>query len=683
MMVADVVWAHLALQGEVEAGNIQDVPYMLQYVLFALAVNDERMRLRRHGADDVDYSARAVGGLPYISVALGYGLMLVVAWQSSSRGLFPLVVGGLSLTVLALARQVVAIRENVRLQRERTLLAGELRFKSLVQHSPDVITIVDADWTIRYVNPAALNTFGYPGAHMVGACVLDFVHPEDSGDAAARLREVLQDPRRTNTARWRVRQSDGNYIETDNICANLLADEYVRGIVLTTRDITALCNLEAQLVHQAFTDSLTGLANRALFEDRVQHALSRRRGDMSTLGVLYLDLDEFKAVNDSLGHAAGDALLKAAAERLLSFLRAFDTAARLGGDEFAVLIDDIRQTEHVTSVASRIAQAFCEPFVIDGREVMATASVGVALATPNQTAEELLRNADLAMYLAKQRGRAQTAVYEPSMQVAVLDRMDLQQDLKVALERGELSVVYQPIHSLDTQALVGAEALLRWTHPTRGPIPPSAFVPIAEETGLIVPIGRWVLQRACEDARQWRLRMPATTPLRVSVNLSGRQLPEPTLLDDVTRALRDSGLPAKLLVLELTESMLLQHHEQALAVMRQLKAHGIRLAIDDFGTGYSSLSYLQRLPIDILKVDRAFVERIEDDPGAEALTRTIVALGRTMSLRTIAEGIESRRQAEQLRTIGCDFGQGFFYGTPMPAAELELYATRWNALTVA
>jgi diguanylate cyclase (GGDEF)-like protein/PAS domain S-box-containing protein len=684
MMTADVVWAGLSLSGAVQAGNVQDVPYMIQYVLFAIAATEERGRLRRDGGDGPAYTARSIGGLPYVSVGLGYGLMLVVAWQHATpRGLFPLIVGGVCLTLLALARQVVAIRENVRLQRERTLLASELRFKSIVQQGPDAVCIVDTDWTIRYASPAAAHLLGWPASSLIGQCATDLVHPEDATDAATRLRESLQDPRRpVPQARWRMRRGDATYIETENTCTNLMADEHVRGLLLTTRDISDRCTLEAQLVHQAFHDPLTGLANRALFHDRVQHALSRRRSELSTIGVLYVDLDDFKTVNDTLGHPVGDALLRAVAERLHSFLRAFDTAARLGGDEFAVLIDDIRQHDHVTSVAERIRQSFLEPFRIEGREVRTSASIGVALAVPDQSAEDLLRNADLAMYLAKQRGGGQSAVFEPGMQAAALNRLELQEDLHRAQDRGELSLAYQPIHDLESQSLVGAEALLRWTHPTRGPVPPSVFVPIAEETGLIVDIGRWVLRQACEDAKVWRNQL---TPmrLRVSVNLSGRQIPSPTLVSDVEGALADSGLAPRLLVLELTERMLLDHDELGVQVLHQLKSTGVRLAIDDFGTGYSSISYLQRLPVDVLKVDRGFVARIEDDHDSAALTRTIIALAKTMSLRTIAEGIENPRQAEQLRQLGCNFGQGFFYGMPMPAAELEAYAARWVVLTTA
>jgi EAL domain-containing protein (putative c-di-GMP-specific phosphodiesterase class I) len=311
-----------------------------------------------------------------------------------------------------------------------------------------------------------------------------------------------------------------------------------------------------------------------------------------------------------------------------------------------------------------------------------SASVGIAVAMPGQTSEELLRNADLAMYLAKSRGRGQAVMFEPSMHAAVTNRLELQADLRHALDRNELVLCYQPIHALETQLLVGVEALLRWNHPTRGSIAPGVFVPIAEETGVIVPIGRWVLNRACLDAQTWEANL-ARAPLRVSVNVSHRQIPGPGLADDVQAALRASGLAPGLLGLEFTESVLLQNADETLAVMARLRTQGVRLAIDNFGTGYSSLSHLHRLPIDTLKIDRAFIGRMSEDDSAVTLARGIIALGQSMSLSTVAEGIENAQQAEQLRALGCDFGQGFFYGAAMTAQDLETYARRRHALSAA
>jgi diguanylate cyclase (GGDEF)-like protein/PAS domain S-box-containing protein len=682
MMVADVVWANLSSSGDFEAGQIQDIPYMAQYVLFTMAVAEERRRLKRHGGDDPDPAVGGVAGLPYVAVVTGYTLMLVVSWEQMTPELMPLVAASVILTVLVLVRQIVAVRENIRLQSERTVLATEKRFRSLIQHASDIVSIVDTHWTITFVSPSAVKTLGYQVSSLVGKSILDFVHDLDVADATARLRELLIDPQHVITGRWRLRRHDGTWIQTDSICTNLVGDPDIGGLVITTRDVSDRVLLENQLVHQAFHDPLTGLANRALFHDRVQHALDRRHDVSDALAVLFIDLDQFKAVNDGFGHAFGDDLLKVAAKRLVACLRPSDTAARLGGDEFAVLIDDVGRAEDIVALAGRIAAAFLDPFKLSGREVVTSASVGVAFGESAVSAEEWLRNADLAMYLAKGRGGAQTAMYDPAMYATALNRLELQNDLRHALERGELSLVYQPIHMLESRVLVGAEALLRWTHPSRGPVPPSVFVPIAEETGLIVPIGRWVIREACAAAAGWQ-RLGHRPPLRISVNLSSRQIPEASLVEDVTAALRDAALPAKNLVLELTESVLLQHTDQALSVMNQLKAQGIRLAIDDFGTGYSSLSYLQRLPIDILKIDRAFVERIEEDKDAAAVTRAIIALGETMSLRIVAEGIENASQAEHLRKLGCHLGQGYFYGRPMAAAELEAYASKGHLINAA
>jgi diguanylate cyclase (GGDEF)-like protein/PAS domain S-box-containing protein len=644
------------------------------FVLLALAVRAESERLagsERRG----DHTPLHTTLVPYGAVICGYALLLVVAWGGSDGPTFQLLVGSLLLTVLVAVRQVVAVRENLQLQRERDLLSGEARFRSLVQHASDVVSIVDVQGVVSFASPSADGTLGYLPDDLVGTSILALLHAEDAPEAARRLEEVARTGR-TATGRWRMQRKDGAWIQTDNICTNLVRDENVRGIVVNTRDISERCTLEAQLLHQAFHDPLTGLANRALFLDRVRHALSRRSHGADGLGILFIDLDGFKTVNDSLGHQVGDLLLRGVSERLASGLRSFDTIARLGGDEFAVLIDDADGDDGVIVIADRVGQTLREPFLLEGREVVTLASIGVALATPEESAEDLLRNADLAMYLAKNKGGGQAALFEPEMHAAMLNRLELQADLRRALERNEFSLAYQPVHALETQALVGVEALLRWAHPTRGSVPPNEFIPIAEQTGLIVPIGRWVIEQACRDAREWRTQLGGVAPQSVAVNISGRQIPDPSLFDDIQDALSRSELPPSALMLELTESVLLTHTDETLSVMHRLKAIGVGLALDDFGTGYSSLSYLQRLPIDVIKIDRAFVERLETDASASALTRAIVGLGKTLSLRTVAEGIENPTQADVLRHMGCDHGQGFLYGMPMPARELQHYASR-------
>jgi diguanylate cyclase (GGDEF)-like protein/PAS domain S-box-containing protein len=673
-LAGDVIRVHAAPTGALAAGGPQDLFYLAQYLLLAVALDAEQRRLEAPAAES-DSGPRPVGALPHVALLCGYVLVLVAAWSGSDRHTFQLTIGAIVLTLLTALRQMISARESLLLQRERVVLSGEARFRSLVQHASDVLSIVDVGGTVSFASPSAESILGHTPASLVGTSILALLHPDDAIDASRRFEEVL-DTGRAATGRWRVQRKDGTWIQTDNICTNLIDDENVRGLVLNTRDISERCALEAQLVHQAFHDPLTGLANRALFLDRVRHAMARRLHGSDGLGVLFIDLDQFKTVNDSLGHQVGDLLLRGVSERLSSGLRSFDTIARLGGDEFAVLIDDAEGDDGVMVIADRVGQALRDPFILEGREVVTLASIGVALVTAEQSAEDLLRNADLAMYLAKNRGGGQTALFEPEMHAAMLNRLELQADLRRALDRGEFSLVYQPVHALETQALVGVEALLRWAHPTRGSVPPNVFIPIAEQTGMIVPIGKWVIDQACRDAHEWRVHLADRAPQSLAVNISGRQIPDPALFDDIQAALTRSELPANALVLELTESILLTHTDQTLSVMHRLKDIGVGLALDDFGTGYSSLSYLQRLPIDVLKIDRAFVERLETDASASALTRAIVGLGKTLSLQTVAEGVENRTQAELLRHLGCDHGQGFLYGMPMPARELERYARR-------
>ncbi|MFO7301244.1 MAG: EAL domain-containing protein [Acidobacteriota bacterium] len=610
--------------------------------------------------------------------AVGTGAIVLVlgAWTGGPGGTI-LASGAAMLLATTAFRLRRAGTELARLRRERAMLAQDARFRTLVEQSADLIFVVDATGMLTFASPSVREGLGYRSAQLLGMPVLDFVHPEDAAEAGSRLRECLAGSRPVR-GRWRMRRSDQSYIHVEAVCANLNGDEHVRGLVLTVRDVSERTALEAQLTHRAFHDPLTGLANRALFEDRVQHALARRRGELGRLGVLFVDLDHFKQVNDQYGHAAGDALLRAAAQRLVGGLRAFDTAARLGGDEFAVLIDDVSRQDEVMQVAERIIRAFAAPFAFDGHEMSTSASIGVAMAAVGQSADDLLRSADLAMYLAKKRGGGQAVLFEPAMFTAATTRQELQRDLRYALERGELSLVYQPIHALDTRAMIGAEALLRWVHPTRGPIAPSEFVPLAEEAGLMVDIGHWVIRTACFDLQTWRSRRPVPLPLRVWINLSSRQLPEACLYDQLAQAIAESGISPDAIVLELTERMLLQHKDRVAPLMERLKSLGIALAIDDFGTGDSSLGHLHRLPIDILKIDRTFVDAIASDEHASTLARTVVSLGELMSFDIVAEGIESQEQAERLLALGCHAGQGYLFGMPMTAGELPAFAERYG-----
>jgi len=463
-----------------------------------------------------------------------------------------------------------------------------------------------------------------------------------------------------------------------------LADD-VNGM---TADLERLYEVERtgfqeQLWHQAFHDPLTGLPNRALFRDRLEHALARADRQTQPVGILLLDIDNFKVVNDSLGHLQGDQLLLAVAERLRSCLRAGDTAARLGGDEFTVLVEDVGDLDEVTAVAERIVEALRRPVQLDGRQVVTSASIGIALSSPrNKPADDLLRDANLAMYRAKTNGKARWELFDDTLEFQAMERLDVETDLRQALDREELRVYYQPIVSLSDGRIVELEALVRWQHTERGLVQPGTFIPIAEETGLIIPIGQWVLEQACQQARTWQDASPANKSLVMSVNLSARQFQHPTLVADIERAVRQAGLEPRSLKLEITESVVMQDVESTLATLHALKALGIQLAIDDFGTGYSSLSYLKRFPIDTLKIDRSFVDGLGQEAQDTAIVRSVVALAKTLNLSVTGEGVETAEQQMHLEQLGCDLAQGFVFARPSPPELLDAVLANGSAGSV-
>jgi diguanylate cyclase (GGDEF)-like protein len=429
---------------------------------------------------------------------------------------------------------------------------------------------------------------------------------------------------------------------------------------------------QEQLRHQAFHDPLTGLPNRALLRDRVEHAQARSDRQFQPLGVLVINLDNFKIINDSLGHQQGDELLQVVAERLLGCSRAGDTAARLGGDEFTILLEDVSHLEEVTLVAERVVSALSLPIPLDGRDVFVSASIGIALSTPAHTSPEtLLRDADLAMHHAKSAGKGRWEVYDESFDTLAVERLDVEMDLRAALDRGEFFLDYQPIVQLSSGDVLEVEALVRWNHPRRGRVAPDAFIAIAEETGLIVPLGFWVLEEACRQARRWHDCFPERPPLVMSVNLSARQFQHPGLVAHIADVVRRTRIDPSYLKLEITESVLMQGVDTTVETLRALKALHIQLAIDDFGTGYSSLSYLKRFPVDTLKIDRSFVKGLGHDQQDTAIVRSVVNLAKTLNLSVTAEGIETVAQQYQLTTLGCDLGQGFLLARPSPAAALE------------
>jgi diguanylate cyclase (GGDEF)-like protein/PAS domain S-box-containing protein len=550
---------------------------------------------------------------------------------------------------------------------------GEARFRSLVQNAADMITIVDAEGRVLYDSPAVERVLGYSPDDRLGRSGLPLVHPDDrsaiesalGGIVAGNTHDVVR-------VEVRVRRADGCYGWFEATASNMLADTSVRGIVVNLRDIRERRTFEERLTHQAFHDPLTSLPNRSLFQDRLAMALGRRRPAESQVAVLFLDLDRFKVVNDSLGHDMGDQLLVQVADRLRTCLRPEDTLARMSGDEFTVLIEDVHDLLATEQVANRLIDCLRSPFTIAGREVFVGVSIGIALGADDVQPEDLVRDADLAMYRAKERGRRRYEVFAADLGDQARNRLELEADLRRGIEQGQLRLHYQPEIDLAEGRLVGVEALVRWEHPTRGLLVPAQFIPIAEETGLIIPLGAWVLEQACLELRRWTAEHPDRPPMRMSVNVSGRQLEQHRrLVNTVASVLQETAVDPTLLTLELTESVLMDNTELTVTTLRELRALGVEIAIDDFGTGYSSLNYLKHFPISTLKLDRSFVHGIGNDDADAAIARSAIGLAHALHLRVTAEGIELDEQLTQLRDMGCDRGQGFHFSRPVPADELD------------
>jgi diguanylate cyclase (GGDEF)-like protein/PAS domain S-box-containing protein len=567
-----------------------------------------------------------------------------------------------------LGSQVALALEGASLAEDLHERQSAERFRSLVQSSSDVIALLESDMTIRYHTPSVERVLGYGEDELIGSRLTGLLTAQDREGLRTFFAEIRENPSTPTHRDLLLRRKDGTTCQVESVFNNLLDDPNVAGVVVTARDVTERRRLEAELSHQAFHDSLTGLANRALFADRVAHALDRGVRRQNLFAVLFVDLDDFKTVNDSLGHAAGDELLVEVARRLESCLRPEDTCARLGGDEFAIMIENITDPEAAVVVAQRILAAVAVPPKVLGSEVSVQASIGIALGSGAESASDVLRSADLAMYRAKADGKSRFAVYEPSMHERVLERLALKADLQRSVVAEEFEIHYQPIVALQAGAIVGVEALVRWQHPERGLVEPDEFVPLAEETGLILPLGRFVLHGACREVRRWRSL--GYGHLGISVNISAKQLASPTLPAEVAAALAESSLEPSALTLEITESMLLDS-QAVITRLEDLKRLGVQIAIDDFGTGYSSLNYLRRFPVDTLKIAKPFVDGIATSPEQERLASAIVRLGATLGLDTVAEGIEEPRQLERLRRLRCRYGQGFYFSPPVPPNQID------------
>ncbi len=655
-----------------------DIPLMLSYALiiwgfYRTAADPDPGEVTE---TDIDPAVQSFSPLPYAALALCAGLLLHDAVRAHPASWSLIAMTTVIVTVLVVTRQIAAVRENARLVSERAARQNEARFISLVQHSSDVIAVVDGDGTIKYVSPSASRVFGFMPQEIEGRPITSLLHSDDVTRGDAMFVEAALRPGVTAPSEWRVQHRDGRWLYVEAVGTNLMHEPSVRGIVINTRDVTERKTLEAQLVHQAFHDPLTGLANRALFLDRVTHALAiTGRHGRHPVAVLFLDIDNFKSLNDSFGHLPADQLLSTIARRLCDAVRTSDTVARLGGDEFAILLEDASGPMAPAAAAERITASLREPFVVDGKDVYASASIGIAVATPDLSPSELLRNADTAMYQAKARGKARYELFEASMYAETLARLEVETDLRQALERNEMSLRYQPIVDLMSGVIVGVEALLRWEHPRRGTLGPNEFMAVAEETGLIVPIGRWVLREACRRAKRW-------PRLALHVNISGQQLQHPSLIETLRSVLPEHDLPASTLVLEITESVLMQQTDTMLTHLKALKTLSVRLAIDDFGTGYSSLAHLRQFPIDVLKIAKPFVDDVGELTDS-ALARAIIGLGQTLRLQTIAEGIESADQMHELRALGAHMAQGNFFSRPITADALDALLDTPFAIAVA
>ncbi len=578
---------------------------------------------------------------------------------------------------------VAAVDVTEQVAAYRAVRAGETRLRSIFDHAALGICEMDLDGGMLEMNPAFQRLLGYTASELRGRTVASLASADETSVILGPLRELVAGRHGAFTVEQRFTRANGASIWGSLTVSRMDLGDGSQRLLALLQDVTERKELEAQLTRQAFQDSLTGLANRALFRDRVAHALERSMRGGHGVAVLFVDLDSFKTVNDGLGHAAGDRLLVSIGTRLASSMRTGDTVARLGGDEFAVLLEEIADEAEVMVIAERALSAIRAPIQLGASEVFVGASIGAAFGRDAGSADDLLRNSDVAMYAAKSAGKGRCAVFEPGMQELVVERQQLEADLRRALERGEFQVVYQPILELSTNRPRGVEALIRWHHPKRGFIPPVRFIGVAEEMGIIVPIGRWVLEQACEQAAKWRGRLwdldeHGNTDFTVSVNMSGRQLRDDDLIANVRDALARTGLPASLLVLEITESVLVSEIETGAARLEELRALGIRLAIDDFGTGYSSLSYLQRFPVAVLKIDKSFTDGLARSSHDAAIVRTIVALAGTLRLAAVAEGVEAPEQREALMQAGCEFGQGFHFARPVGPDEVEEFMLAWQ-----
>jgi diguanylate cyclase (GGDEF)-like protein/PAS domain S-box-containing protein len=666
LLIADSLYGLAQLEGTYEIGAPLDVGWLLLYVCLGAAALHPSMRALSEPAEVTDtarLSRTRLAALLAAALVAPAVLFVQTALGDPVDGRVIALAAAALFGLTMLRMRSMAGRVAAQSERERLLH----RLGAIIDSSPVAIVELDRGGLVRLWNPAAERMYGWLSDDVLGR-----KHPAalEPGWPAPRPVDRGRGQAIANVA-LRQHRSDGTPIDVEMSTAPLRSPTgEPAGVMSVAVDVTERVRLAGQLRHQAFHDPLTNLANRALLQDRLEHALARMDRNGGLAAVLLLDVDAFKTVNDTLGHRIGDQLLSATADRLGGSLRPNDTVARFGGDEFVVLVEDVAGLDDGVDVAERLIAGLATPIHVAGRDIQVRVSIGIVLAGPGAQPDDVLRDADVAMYRAKADGGDSFRVFDPSMGAAVVERAALEDDLRHALERDELRLRYQPIVDLASGQIVGLEALVRWEHPTRGLLAPGSFIPLAEESGLIVAIGTWVLRRACEQTRHWQATIPGCEQLGISVNVSAVQLAQPDLADEVARILHITGFETRLLTLELTEHLLVTNIDTTGTALAELDAMGVLLAIDDFGTGYSSLSYLGNLPVDILKIDKAFVDDVATTPEAEALARAVVTLASTFGLATVAEGIECPEQIERLRELGCDRGQGYYFAKPLDDQQI-------------
>jgi diguanylate cyclase (GGDEF)-like protein/PAS domain S-box-containing protein len=639
---------------------------------FVLSAERQRRALDR-GSPPERRLVQPYSRMPYIALGI-FNVVIVYALMRGSAHIHALVLGSVALTALVVGRQIAAFNDNSALLSRldaslREVRRQEHRFRALVRNSSDVIAISDLDGRATYISPGVESVLQIAPEELLGIDGESMIHPDDLQMYGEHLKRARENPGTLVQMAARFRHADGSWRWLEIATTNLAHDPDIEGMVSNVRDITEARNFQEELAHQASHDELTGLINRTLFVRTTDAALAEDARSPERDVVLLVDLDDFKSINDQLGHGVGDALLRAVGNRLRDGVRPQDTVARLGGDEFAVLLRDVEPSERM-EIARRLLGELAMPFNASGHELLVRASVGVASGAPGVDAAEVLRRADLAMYEAKGRSRGRCTEFDEAMDRQASEHARLAADLSAAIDRNELSLVYQPIVALPGGDLAAVEALVRWVHPVRGAVSPAEFIPVAERTGLIVPLGAWILYEACEQGATWLRRLGSAAPARISVNVSARQLVEPDFPTVVEQALLASGLPADRLTVEITETAVFDGGP-AMQAVTEIRALGVRVALDDFGTGHSSLGLLRTCPIDVLKVDKSFVDGVGQSVEQEAIVTSLSQIGSAMRLQVIAEGVETASQADRLHVLGYQFAQGFHFARPLAPAEIE------------